>query len=76
MKSIINERLGTEMSVLKSIAATILPKFKNLWSIWFGIKINLLKMPTGEQKTIFEKFGNRWSEYVSCIEEAIFECAF
>ena len=31
---------------------------------------------TDEQKEIFEKFHDRWSEYMSLAEAAIFEYAF
>ncbi len=37
---------------------------------------DLLKTMTDEQKEIFEKFDDCWSEYVSYAEEAIFEYAF
>lgn len=36
----------------------------------------LLKTMTDEQKKIFEKFDDCWSEYMSLAEAAIFECAF
>ena len=37
---------------------------------------DLLKTMTDEQKEIFEKFDDCWSEYVSLAESAIFEYAF
>ena len=37
---------------------------------------NLLKTMTDEQKEIFEKFDDCWSEYTSYAEEAIFTYAF
>ena len=37
---------------------------------------DLLKTLTDEQKEIFEKFDDCWSEYASYAEEAIFEYAF
>ena len=37
---------------------------------------DLLKTMTDEQKEIFEKFDDCWSEYVSCAEESLFEYAF
>ena len=37
---------------------------------------DLLKTMTDEQKKIFEKFDDCWSEYSSYAEEAIFEYAF
>ena len=36
----------------------------------------LLKTMTDEQKEIFEKFDDCWSEYASLAETAIFEYAF
>ena len=37
---------------------------------------DLLKTMTDEQKEIFEKFDDCWSEYASYAEEAIFKYAF
>ena len=37
---------------------------------------DLLKTLNDEQKEIFEKFDDCWSEYSSYAEEAIFEYAF
>ena len=37
---------------------------------------DLLKTMTDEQKEIFEKFDECWSEYISLAEKAIFEYAF
>ena len=37
---------------------------------------DLLKTMTDEQKEIFEKFDDCWSEYASLAEEAIFVYAF
>ena len=37
---------------------------------------DLLKMMMDEQKEIFEKFDDCWSEYMSLAEVAIFEYAF
>ena len=37
---------------------------------------DLLKTMTDEQKEIFEKFHDCWSEYASLAEEAIFAYAF
>ena len=36
----------------------------------------LMATPTDEQKEIFEKFHDCWSEYASLAEEAIFAYAF
>ena len=37
---------------------------------------DLAKIFTDEQKEIFEKFDDCWSEYISLVEAAIFEYAF
>ena len=37
---------------------------------------DLLKSMTDEQKEVFEKFHDCWSEYMSLVEAAIFEYAF
>lgn len=37
---------------------------------------DLLKTMTDEQKEIFEKFDDCWSEYASLAESTIFEYAF
>ena len=37
---------------------------------------DLLKTMTDEQKEIFERFDDCWSEYISLAEKAIFEYAF
>ena len=37
---------------------------------------DLLKIMTDEQKEIFEKFDECWSEYTSLAESSIFEYAF
>ena len=37
---------------------------------------DLLKTMTDEQKEIFEKFHDCWSEYASLADEALFEYAF
>ena len=37
---------------------------------------DLLKTMTDEQKEIFEKFDDCWSEYASSAEESIFTYAF
>ena len=37
---------------------------------------DLLKTMTDEQKEIFEKFDDCWSEYISLAEKTIFEYAF
>ena len=39
-------------------------------------KTDLLKTMTDEQKEIFQKFHDCWSEYASLSDEALFEYAF
>ena len=51
---------------------------ENQRSIWYMSRHHddLLKSMTDEQKEIFEKFDDCWSEYMSLSEAAIFEYAF
>ncbi len=52
------------------------PEMKELMEYMARHHDDLLKTMTDEQKEIFEKFDDCWSEYSSCAEEAIFEYAF
>ena len=52
------------------------PEMKELMEYMARQHDELLKTMTDEQKEIFEKFDNCWSEYVSYDEEAIFAYAF
>ena len=52
------------------------PEMKALMEYMARHHDDLLKTMTDEQKEIFEKFDDCWSEYSSCSEEAIFEYAF
>ena len=52
------------------------PEMKQLMEFMARHHDDLLKTMTDEQKEIFEKFDDCWSEYVSCVEEAIFTYAF
>ena len=52
------------------------PEMKELMEYMARHHDDLLKTMTTEQKEIFEKFDDCWSEYSSCSEEAIFEYAF
>jgi len=52
------------------------PEMKELMEYMARHHDNLLKTMTDEQKEIFEKFDDCWSEYASYAEAAIFEYAF
>ena len=52
------------------------PEMKELLSYMARHHEDLEKSFTDEQKEIFEKFHNCWSEYASLAEEAIFAYAF
>ena len=52
------------------------PEMKQLMEFMARHHDDLLKTMTDEQKEIFEKFDDCWSEYSSYAEEAIFEYAF
>ena len=51
-------------------------KMKELMEYMARHHDDLLKSMTDEQKEIFEKFDDCWSEYMSLAEAAIFEYAF
>ena len=52
------------------------PEMKELMEYMARHHDDLLKTLTDEQKEIFEKFDDCWSEYSNYAEEAIFEYAF
>ena len=52
------------------------PEMKELLSYMARHHEDLEKSFTDEQKEIFENFHDRWSEYASLAEEAIFAYAF
>ena len=52
------------------------PEMKELMEYMARHHDDLLKTMTDEQKEIFEKFDDCWSEYTSYAEEAIFTYAF
>ena len=52
------------------------PEMKQLMEYMARHHDDLLKSMTDEQKEIFEKFDDCWSEYASLAEEAIFVYAF
>ena len=52
------------------------PEMKELMEYMDRHHDDLLQTMTDEQKEIFEKFEDCWSEYASYTEEAIYEYAF
>ena len=52
------------------------PEMKQLMEYMARHHDDLLKSMTDEQKKIFEKFDDCWSEYMNLAEAAIFEYAF
>ena len=52
------------------------PEMKELMEYMARHHDDLLKTMTDEQKEIFEKFDDCWSEYMSLAEAAIFEYSF
>ena len=52
------------------------PEMKELMEYMARHHDDLLKTMTDEQKEIFEKFDDCWSEYMSLAEATIFEYAF
>ena len=52
------------------------PEMKKLMEYMARNHDDLLKSMTNEQKDIFERFDDCWSEYASLAEEAIFVYAF
>ena len=52
------------------------PEMKQLMEYMARHHDDLLKTMTDEQKEVFEKFDDCWSEYMSLAEASIFEYAF
>ena len=52
------------------------PEMKELMEYMARHHDDLLKTMTDEQKEIFEKFDDCWSECASCAEESLLEYAF
>ena len=75
MKSIINE-LWHGNIVPQEDSQTNSPQMKELLNYMARYHEDLEKSFTDEQKEIFEKFHDCWSEYMSLSEAAIFEYAF
>ncbi len=75
MKSMIKELLcGNIMPPEDSRKNTL--EMKQLLEYISRHNDDLLKTMTDEQKKIFEKFQDCWSEYASLSDEALFEYAF
>ena len=75
MRSIVNE-LWHGNIIPQDDSRNNSPKMKELMEYMARHHDDLLKTMSDEQKEIFEKFDDCWSEYVSLAEAAIFEYAF
>ena len=75
MRSIINE-LWHGNIIPQEDSRNNTKEMKELLSYMSRHHEDLEKTLTGEQKEIFEKFHDCWSEYASYAEEAIFTYAF
>ena len=75
MRSVINE-LWHGNIVPQEDSRNNSPEMKELIEYMARHHDDLLKTMTDEQREIFEKFDDCWSEYSSYAEEAIFEYAF
>ena len=75
MKNMINE-LWHGNIVPQEDSRNNSPEMKELMEYMARHHDDLLKTMADEQREIFEKFDDCWSEYSSYAEEAIFEYAF
>ena len=75
MKSIIND-LWHGNIVPQEDSRNNSPEMKELMEYLARHHDDLLKTMSDEQKEIFEKFDDCWSEYMSLAEKAIFVYAF
>ena len=75
MKNIINELWHGNINPQED-SRNNSPEMKALMEYMARHHEDLLKTMTDEQKEIFEKFDDCWSEYASYTEEAIFTYAF
>ena len=75
MKSIINELWHGNICP-QTDSRNNSPEMKELMEYMARHHDDLLKTLNNEQKEIFEKFDDCWSEYMSLGEAAIFEYAF
>ena len=75
MRSVINE-LWHGNIIPQEDSRNNSPEMKELMEYMARHHDDLLKTMPDEQKEIFEKFDDCWSEYMSLAEVAIFEYAF
>ena len=75
MKSIINE-LWCGNIMPNEDSRTNTPQMRELLGYMARHREELEKSFTDEQKEIFEKFHDCWSEYMSYAEEAVFDYGF
>ena len=75
MRSVINE-LWHGNIIPQEDSRNNSPEMKELMEYMARHHDDLLKTMTDEQKEIFQKFDDCWSEYMSLAEAAIFEYAF
>ena len=75
MKSIINE-LWHGNIIPQEDSRNNSPEMKELMEYMARHHDDLLKTMSDEQKEVFEKLDDCWSEYMSLAEAAIFEYAF
>lgn len=75
MKRMIKELLHGNISPQED-SRTNSPEMKELVEYMARHRDDLMKTMTDEQKEIFEKFHDCWSEYASLSDEAIFEYDF
>lgn len=75
MKSMIKELLHGNISPQEDSRINS-PEMKELVEYMARHRDDLMKTMTDEQKEIFEKFHDCWSEYASLSDEAIFEYDF
>ena len=74
MKSMIKELLHGNIAPQED-SRTNSPEMKELVEYMARHRDDLMKTMTDEQKEIFEKFHDCWSEYAILSDEAIFEYA-
>ena len=75
MRTVINE-LWNGNIIPQEDSRNNSPEMKELMEYMARHHDDLLKTMTDEQKEIFEKFDDCWSEYASLAETSIFEYAF
>ena len=75
MKSIIRELWNGNINPSEDSRSNT-PQMKELLGYMSRHHEDLEKSFNNEQKEIFEKFHDYWSEYMSLAEAAVFECGF